>query len=103
MQNWTPAVIFGAVSAAAIGATYTRSPESDFAGAAAWHNITFYLPLVFLSFVFWVAALASYILFIRQTASKPVFRMIVPAVLLLPFVYESIVIIRHLPWLRQFA
>src|SRR5205823_822134 len=103
MENWTPAVVFGAVSAAMIGATYTRSPESDFAGAAMAYNITFYFPLLFLSFVFWLAALASYILFIRQAASRPVFRIIVPGVLLLPFVYESIIIVRHLLWLRQFA
>jgi hypothetical protein len=103
MENWTPAVVFGAVSAAAIGLTYTRSPESDFAGAAFAYNLTFYLPLLFLSFVFWVAALASYILFIRRADSKRVFRIIVPAVLLLPFVYESIVIVRYVLWLRRYV
>jgi succinate dehydrogenase/fumarate reductase cytochrome b subunit len=103
MENWTPAVVFGAVSTVAIGATYTRSPESDFAGATMTYNVFFYLPLVFLSFVFWLAALASYIFFIRQAAPKPLFKIIVPVVLLLPFIYESIIIVRHLLWLRHWV
>ncbi len=96
-------MIFGAVSAAAIGATYTRAPDSDFAGAAMAYNVTFYIPLVLLSFVSWVIALSFYIVFIRQRASKPVLKVVAPAVLLLPFVYESIVIVRYIMWIRQFA
>ena len=68
-----------------------------------WYNVTFYLPLVILSFACWVAALCFYIVFMRQGALKPVLKTLAPAVLLLPFVYEGILIVRYFVWLRQFA
>ena len=103
MQSWTKAVLFGAVSAAAIAATYTRAPESDFAGAGLWYNITFYLPLVIVSFVCWVAAVCFYIAFMRQRASRSFLGVALPAFLLLPFLYETLVIMRYLLWLRHHA
>jgi len=45
---------------------------------------------------------AYYIAFIRQPAQKPVL-IIVPTVLLLPFGYESIVIVRYVLWLRRYV
>jgi len=68
-----------------------------------WYNVTFYLPLVILSFACWVAALCFYIVFMRQGAFKPILKTLAPAVLLLPFVYEGILIVRYFVWLRQFA
>ena len=54
-------------------------------------------------FACWVAALCFYIVFMRQGALKPVLKTLAPAVLLLPFVYEGILIVRYFVWLRQFA
>jgi hypothetical protein len=67
------------------------------------YNVTFYLPLVFLSFVCWVAAPCFYVVFMRQRASKPILKVVTPAALLLPFVYESVLIVRHVLWSLQFA
>jgi uncharacterized membrane protein YhdT len=55
MQPWTKSVVFGCISAAAIAATYTHWPDPDFAGAMFWYNMTFYLPLVLLALVCWIA------------------------------------------------
>jgi len=93
-------MVLGTISAAAIAATYTRSPESDFVGANMDYNLTFYYPLIILAFVCWVTALCFYVVFIRHSAYKSAMRIIVPLVFLLPFIYESLLIFRHFLWLQ---
>jgi hypothetical protein len=89
-------MVLGAVSAAAIATTYAWSPEEYSAGGVAFYNVLIYLPLFTLSFVCWGVALAFYISFIRQRVPKPFFKVIAPAILLLPFIYDSIFVVRWL-------
>jgi uncharacterized membrane protein len=66
MRHWTKAVVCGAVSTAIIVIIQiTPTPEPGFAGAAFGYNVTFFFPLVLLSFAFWVVAVVFYVLFIR--------------------------------------
>ena len=103
MKSWVTALVLGTISAAAIAATYTRSPESDFVGAVMDYNLTFYYPLILLAFVCWFTALCFYVVFIRRSGYKSPMRIIVPLVLLLPFIYESILIVRHFLWPQRFV
>jgi hypothetical protein len=100
MKSWVTATVLGTISAAAIVATYMRSPESDFVGAVMDYNLTFYYPLILLASLCWATAVCFYVIFIRQSAFKSTIRIIVPVVLLLPFIYESILIVRHFLWLQ---
>jgi len=100
MKSWVAALVLGTVSAAAIAATYTRSPDSDFVGAVMDYNLTFYYPLMLLAFVCWVTALCFYVLCVRKSAYKSAMKIIVPLIFLLPFIYESILIVRHFFWLQ---
>ena len=100
MKSWVTALVLGSISVAAIAATYTRSPYSDFVEAIIDYNLTFYYPLILLAFVCWVTALCFYVVFIRKSAYKSAMRIIVPVVFLLPFIYESIVIVRHCFWMQ---
>jgi hypothetical protein len=103
MKAWMTAIVLGSISAAAVVATYMRSPEPDFVGAIMDYNLTFYYPLILLACVCWVTALCFYVVFIRQSAYRSAMRIIVPLILLLPFIYESIIIVRHFLWLQRFV
>jgi hypothetical protein len=67
MQPWTKALLFGALSTAAIVWIQIRpTPEAGFAGAAFAYNLTFFFPLVLLSFACWIAAVVFYTRFVRS-------------------------------------
>jgi hypothetical protein len=97
MRQWTKTVILGAVSTALIVAIYvTPSPEPGFAGAIFAYNITFFFPLVLLSFICWAAALALYIAFLRGRTHRTAFRIALPFVLLLACPRQLAIIARVL-------
>ena len=100
MKSWVTAIVLGNISTAAIVATYLRSPESDFGGAIMDYNLTFYYPVILFAFVCWATALCFYLVFIRRAAYNSAMRISVAIVLLLPFIYESIVMVRHFPSLQ---
>jgi hypothetical protein len=102
-QCWTKAMVLAAASAAAIGATYTWWPDPDFAGGVAFYNVFFYYPLVIFAFASWGFAIGFYIVFLRREASKRMFKVVAPPLLLMPFLYESVLIVRHMLWLHQYV
>jgi amino acid permease len=102
MQPWTKAVVFGAISAALIVLIYaTPSPEPGFAGANFGYNVSFFFPIMILSFVFWGVALGFYIAFLRDRAGKSPLKIVSPPILLIPFTLQAIWIIRLLLLLRE--
>ena len=103
MQHWTKAVLFGAVSTAAIAATLAWSPDSGFAGGIFVYNVTFFFPLVIVSFACWVTAVLFYIFFICRDIHRTPLKIVLPVLLLLAFPYQLTVIalglvqLSHLP------
>jgi hypothetical protein len=103
MQPWTKAVVFGAVSTAIAWIQIAPTPEPGFAGAAFGYNLTFFLPLVFASLVFWIPAVVFYILFIRRDSRRTPWKIVLPVLLLLACPYQLTVIalvsyqLSHLP------
>jgi hypothetical protein len=104
MQPWTKAVVFGAVSTAAIALIqFAPSPEPGFAGAAFVYNVTFFFPVVLLSLACWIPALVFYVLFIWRGRQRTPLRIFFPVLLLLAVPYQLTIIalvyyrIRHLP------
>jgi hypothetical protein len=101
-QPFTKAVVFGAISTGLIVLIYvTPSPEPGFAGAAFGYNMSFFFPVVILSFIFWGLALGFYIAFLRTSPGKSPLKIISPAVLLLPFTLQAAWIVRILLLLRE--
>ena len=104
MQPWTKAVVFGAISTAAITWIQIRpTPELGFAGAAFVYNLTFFFPLVLLSLACWILAIVFYVVFIRRDSRKTPLRVVLPVLLLLACPYQLTVIalvsyqLSHLP------
>lgn len=104
MQSWTKAVVYGALSTAAITWIQIRpTPEPGFAGAAFVYNVTFFFPLVLLSFASWTVGVIYYVLFVRRDSHRTPLRIILPALLLLACPYQLTVIalvffqLTHLP------
>lgn len=104
MQPWTKAVMFGALSTAAITwIQVTPTPEPGFAGAAFGYNVTFFFPLVVLAFACWIPAVVFYVLFIRRGSQRTPLRILFPVLLLLACPYQLTVIalvlfqLSHLP------
>jgi hypothetical protein len=104
MKPWTKAVVFGAVSTAAITWIQIRpTPEPGFAGAAFGYNVTFFFPLVLLSFACWTAGVVYYVLFVRRDSHRTPLKITLPALLLLACPYQLTVIalvhfqLTHLP------
>ena len=90
MQLWNRAMLFAALSAALIVLIYATPPyrDSHFAGANFGYNFSFFFPALLSSFLFWLVALASYIGFLRRPAGTLPFKIILPALLLLPFALQ---------------
>jgi hypothetical protein len=104
MQAWTKAVVFGAISTAAITwIQVSPTPEPGFAGAAFGYNLTFFFPLVLASLVFWIPAFVFYILFIHRDSRRTRWKIVLPVLLLLACPYQLTVIVlvsyqlSHLP------
>jgi len=104
MHVWTKAVVFGAISTAAITWIQVRpTPEPGFAGAAFGYNVTFFFPLVLLSLASWAAAVVYYVLFVRRDSRRTPLRIALPLLLLLACPYQLAVIrivlfqLAHLP------
>jgi hypothetical protein len=104
MQPWTKAVVFGAVSTAAIAwIQIAPAPEPGFAGAAFGYNLTFFFPLMFASLLFWIPAVVFYVLFIRRDGRRRPWKIVLPVFLLLACPYQLTVIafvsyqLSHLP------
>jgi hypothetical protein len=89
LQLWNRALVFAAVSAAFIVFIYvTPSPEPGFAGAVFAYNFSFFFPVLFSAFLFWGAALGFYIAFLRARVTRSPVKILIPAVLLLPFALQ---------------
>jgi hypothetical protein len=90
LQLWSKASLFGALSAAVIVFVYVTPPYENphFAGANFGYNFSFFFPALLSSFLFWVAALAFYIAFVRSRAGRSPSKIILPPVLLLPFALQ---------------
>ena len=89
MNRWFKAIVAGIASTLAIVATYVWIPKDpDFAGSVFGWNLTFYLPMLALSFACWVAALVFYIGFLRQNENRSGIKIASPVLLFIPFVYE---------------
>jgi hypothetical protein len=97
MRHWITAVVFGGISTALITLIYlTSSPEPGFAGAIFAYNITFFFPLVLVSFVCWSVALAFYIRFLRAGSHRTILKIALPFVLLLACPWQLAIIARVL-------
>jgi hypothetical protein len=87
---WGAAIIFGAISSAAIASTYIHTPVDVVdAGGAFAYNILFYFPVVGLSFL---CGISEIIFLVSLIALKPHWRKWItamPAILLFPFVWEA--------------
>jgi len=102
MQPWTKAIVFGGISTALIVLIYvTPSPEPGFAGANFGYNISFFFPIVIVSFICWGLGLRSYLALLRSPAGKSPLKIISPPILLLPFTLQAIWIVRVLLLLRE--
>ena len=102
MKPLTKAVVFGAASTALIVLIYiSPSPEPGFAGANFGYNVSFFFPVVILSFVCWGLALGFYIAFLWSSAGRSPFKIVSPAILLLPFALQAVWIVRVWLLLRE--
>ncbi len=94
---WCASTSFGIVSGLFILWTYLRNipdpPDPDAGEMFAW-NLSFYFPCVGLSLVFWLGATYFYIRYLCQKRLGNWFAVALPPLLLLPFLYELMVIVR---------
>ena len=90
IRPWGRAVLFGALSAAVVALIYALPPYeyAGIAGANFDYNVSFFFPALVSSFLFWLAALTLYVRFLRRQVSRSPSKIILPPLLLLPFVLQ---------------
>ena len=88
-KNYKISIISGVMSAALIGITYTKQPENpDYAGSIFSYNLSFFFPLLTLSFICLLICIIYLSRFIREKKRENEkitnWKWLIPSILILP-------------------